>query len=178
MNIVLSANAATYTEAIKQAQRQLDKLAGGAKTARQEFDGVLGKEQKLYEREEELAESYSGSLIAGNTPTPTNGCEKNLPPSATTIIFPNQNGSFTTSYPHTVLMVNGRPMLRLIEVSPGVITPLMDIRDPDGKIIVRFDGSGFVVGRRLSVQRPDLSTLVVDDEYGEQALLGRVHTIG
>jgi hypothetical protein len=136
------------------------------------FSGVLNKEQKLYEREEELAESYSGKLYPGSSSDPfPNGCEGEAPASATFIIFGGENGSWTTTFPHTVLMVNGRPELQLIKLPSGVIAPVMDIRDAEGKIIARFDANGFVIGRRLSISRPDASTLIVIDEYGNQALL-------
>ncbi len=118
-----------------------------------------------YQQDDQVAQQL------GKTPTPSNGCGHDVPQSATVILFPDENASFATSFPHTVLLVNGQPLLRLVEVSPGVIAPVMDIRDIEGKIIVRFDNDGFVVGRRLAVQRPNASTLLVEDEFGEQALM-------
>jgi hypothetical protein len=51
----------------------------------------------------------------------------------------------------------------------------VDIRSSDGKIIARLDGNGFVVNEHnsLAMKRVDLSSLIVEDEYGREVLNAR-----
>jgi hypothetical protein len=48
----------------------------------------------------------------------------------------------------------------------------MDILDKDGKVVVRFDDGHFMVNQntRLDMKRPDRSTLIVHDNYGNEVL--------
>jgi hypothetical protein len=136
-----------------------------------QFNALVKKDEELSKHEEQLAESLSGKLVAGSLPTPANGCsDARVPPNALMVLLPNGNTAFSNHFPHTVFKVNGETLLKLIELSPGVVAPVMDVRGRDGKIIARFDESGFLIGSRLAVKRPDPSTLSVLDEYGEEAI--------
>ncbi|WP_114207850.1 hypothetical protein [Acidisarcina polymorpha] len=167
------ATAGELTRAYELSQKQfkatIDDLSQTNHQERRRFRALVTQNKKLFEHEEQLAESYSGRITAGKMVTPHNGCEGKAPPGSTLILYPDYTG-FADHFPYTVLEVNGRPQFQLKQVSPGVITPILDIRDADDKIIARFDENGFVVGRRLSVSRPNPSTLIVIDEYGNEAI--------
>jgi hypothetical protein len=140
------------------------------------FNALVDQNEKLFAHEEELAESYSGKLVADRLPTPANPCSRmpmlGATPSAPrpTIVIFGDNATRFTRYPHVLLSVDDKPLIQFDQTSPGVVVPIMDVHGRDGRIIARFDKSGFVVGSRLAVIRPDKSTLIVIDDYGDEAV--------
>ena len=66
-------------------------------------------------------------------------------------------------------------LLSIERESDGSIFIPLEIRSPDGKIIVKMDEHGFDVNRNniLKMHRDDRSSLVVVDEYGNEVLNAR-----
>ena len=161
----------SYSLSQAQFDATMQKFAQTNMAEQRRFSALVKQDKELFAHEEELAESFSGKLVAGSVPTPANGCDgSSIPPNALLVLLANGNTAYGSRFPHSVFAVNGETLLKLVEISPGVIAPVMDIRGRDGKIIARFDESGFVIGNRLAVERPDASTLKVLDEYGDEAV--------
>ena len=132
------------------------------------FDKLLEENGKLFKHEESLAESLSGTLVAGSGPIPPNPCQILAKDGIVVVI--GTVGFVATEFPHYVLTVDRVPVIKLEEVKPGVIAPVMDVRDKDGRIVARLEKNGYVIGNHLAVQRPHPSTLIVLDEYGDEAI--------
>lgn len=121
-------------------------------------------------------EAYSGWLEPGDDPTPSNNCEGGTAVrKGITLLFLGNHGNVheVLGFPHTVLLINGMKAVVLSKSPDGLIAPIIDIRSPDGKIVVRMnDTEGFVVNlnNELQFKRPDHSTLIVTDEYGREVL--------
>lgn len=83
------------------------------------------------------------------------------------------NGAVVQEFPHVVLRsLSMGDVISLDRLQDGSIAVLMDVKDPDGKVIARLDRNGFIVNANkvLSMDRPDKSTLIVTDEYGMKTL--------
>jgi hypothetical protein len=135
------------------------------------------EDRRLFEHEEQLAESLNGNLIPGNELTPDTGCH-DVPAGAALLMLgkPDQhNGAVVSSFPHIVLMArNGEtktPVVTLDRDPNGALTVLLDIRSRDGRIIARMDRDGFVVNRNDYLEmKKDKSNLKIIDEYGAEVL--------
>jgi hypothetical protein len=73
-------------------------------------------------------------------------------------------------FPHTVLMTGEIKVLQLDRLPSGNLMPILDVIGQDGTILARFDRDGYVLGSHLVIKRPDKSTLIVVDKYGEEAI--------
>ena len=133
------------------------------------FEALAKRDDALFNHEEKLAESFSGKIVAGSAPTPPNACGTNIP-EGTVVVAIGTSAFKVTVFPHTVLVINGRPALELVRLNQDVIAPVLDVRGQDGRIVARFDEDGYVVGNHLAVKRPDSSTLSVIDEFGKEAI--------
>jgi len=91
------------------------------------------------------------------------------------IVFLGDNAYVTKWLPQEILRIHGKQVIGLERNSAGGIIVSMDIRSDDGRIIVRLSKDGFVVNRNneLLVNRPDKSTLIIEDQYGNVALDAR-----
>jgi hypothetical protein len=134
-----------------------------------QFDALVKKDEELFAHEERLAESTSGILVPGSSPTPPMFCPEHDPSSFA--LFLGDNTILTYRFPYRVMSAQSKgPIITLDRRADGSIAVIMDIRDPLGKIVARLDKNGYVIGSRLSIEKPDRSTLIVVDEYGEKAL--------
>lgn len=125
-----------------------------------------------------------GWLSPASDPDPPNSCSFEISAGAgtgRTIKLMPENalkvflGKFMVSYsmfPHNIFTVNGKNPLILNRDQSGRIALTMDILDRDEKVVVRFTDGHFTVNQnaRLDMQRPDRSTLVVTDNYGNEVL--------
>jgi len=125
-----------------------------------------------------------GWLLPANDPDPPNNCTfevsagigtgrtiKLMPDNALKVFL----GKFMVSYsnfPHRIFTVNGKNPLILNRDAGERIALTMDILDKDEKIVVRFADGLFTVNQnaRLDMKRPDRSTLIVHDNYGNEVL--------
>jgi hypothetical protein len=137
------------------------------------FYALLGKQENLFKRQEELSESLNGKLIPGNFPTPANNC--GAIPSKAVALFVGTNVTITDIFPHIVLFSLKMGPVLTIDRSDNSMSILLDIKTRDGKIITRMDRDGYVVNRNedLQIKRPDKSTLIVIDVYGLEVLKAR-----
>jgi hypothetical protein len=134
------------------------------------LSAVAGYLIREYAQAKELR-SVTGRLIPGSEPTPQNAC--NQVPSGAVLLALGNNWAVVRHFPHTVMAVNFfTPVIRLDRSSDGAISILMDVKDRDGKVIVRLDENGFTVNpnRILTMKRPDASTLTIIDEEGRRVL--------
>lgn len=120
-----------------------------------------------------------GWLEPGNWATPANICggDGTAPKGVTMLFLGTHNVVHEVNrFPHTVLLINGRQSLVLDKSTDGRIAPILDIKSPDGKIVVRMNNDdGFVVNpnNALEFRRPDVSSLIVIDQYGREVLNAR-----
>ena len=137
------------------------------------FYALLGKQEALFNRQEELAQSLSGRLVSGNEPM-SHLCGWPVPAGAVVLLY-GPNGSLikdlsATVHPVLFSMKFGQ-VIGISRSADGSITVFLDIRDSDRKIIARLDQDGFVVNRNNFLEmRRDKSHLKIVDEYGDDVL--------
>ncbi len=113
----------------------------------------------------------SGVLTAGSDPTPANPC--GTMKNGDVVVLYGDNAAVAHRFPHVVLRsLTMGDVISLDRLPDGSIAVLMDIKDSNGKIVVRMDRKGFVVNQSkiLEMHRSDRSTLVVTDEDGIETL--------
>lgn len=123
-------------------------------------------------REKKILKELHGVLLPDHDPDLEGPCK---PEGNQLAIRIGSNSVTTDSFPLTVIKAGGIPVLTMDRLPDGRISTTLDVRDQDGKIIVRLDKEGFVVNPNnyLSVRRPDKSSLEVIDQYGNEALKAR-----
>lgn len=131
------------------------------------FDALVKQDKVLFDHEEELVESTSGSLIPGTDPSPDTPCIRNNPGFA--LMF-GDSTTIVSAFPFYVLIFNGKGLITLEKLANGSVVLVMDVRDRTGRIVARLDEKGYTIGSRLLFRKPDKSTLIVLDDYGEEAL--------
>ena len=132
------------------------------------FNALVEQDKQLFAHEEKLAESTSGILTPASLPSPDNDCIKKHPDGFAVLY--GDNTSVIKYFPHHIVVSSAGPLMTLDKLSSGDIVIIMDVRHPTGKIVARLDEQGYVIGSRLLIKRPDNSTLIVFDEYGNKAL--------
>jgi hypothetical protein len=120
-------------------------------------------------------EKLGGRLYPASDPLPLN-CGPNIQPRDVVIVIGHGAAALADTFPF-VVMASQRfgAMVTIERNADGSIVVPLDIRSPDGKVIVRMDENGFVVNRNniLEMRRPDRSSLVIVDQYGNQVLNAR-----
>lgn len=86
-------------------------------------------------------------------------------------LFLGNNIAYTTSFPHTVIEVGGKPLLIINKGKEGT-TVTAKIFSQDGRIIAELKDNKFYVNPNnyFRIGRPNLHSLIVYDQQGEQAL--------
>jgi len=117
--------------------------------------------------------TFNGWLEPAGEPIPAHSC--GTVPDDVMLLFLGNRGNVTevNRFPHTVINVRGGRALQLDRSPAGLITPIIDIRSADNRIIVQMNSKdGFAVNQSnsLLMKRPDKSTLVVEDQYGNEVL--------
>jgi hypothetical protein len=147
-----------------------------------QFERVLDKEEGLFEHEEQLAESLSGTLSPANGSITVNPCSRfvSIPPGTGLLTFGvegHQNAAITSfeMLPKTIIegKVKGQrfPLLSVYRTGSGSMGVLMDLRAQDGKIIARMERDRFVLNRSEFLEaKRDKSSLEIIDEYGRSIL--------
>lgn len=120
--------------------------------------------------EEQLFESLNGRLFPANDQTPQSTCP--APPKDAYVVVINGGGHVFTTFPHSILIFHNQQTVWLDRRQDGSIALFIDIRDQGGKIVVRIDKDGYFVqpGAKLYPRRPDKSSLIIQNEYGNSVL--------
>lgn len=119
-------------------------------------------------------EQLGGRLLPASDPMPLN-CGTGLKPEEAVLLMGNGTSARIT-FPFMVMAsMRFGSLLSIERESDGSIFIPLEIRSPDGKIIVKMDEHGFDVNRNniLKMHRDDRSSLVVVDEYGNEVLNAR-----
>jgi hypothetical protein len=136
------------------------------------------REQKKLAAESEVLARNAGWLVPDNLPTPDNPClDPDVPESKQPVfLLLEDNATFATRFPHTVVAVNGgaKPVIRLDKDTSGRIAVILNVFDKEGKIVAWLDAEGFHVNpnniSNPEQKRPDTHTLIVLNQYKEEAL--------
>ncbi|MGC2098710.1 MAG: hypothetical protein WA646_19400 [Candidatus Sulfotelmatobacter sp.] len=151
----------TFAEAIRQDKHE---------NAR--FYALLGRQEQLFRRQEELAQALNGRLLPANEPTPANSCHQGSDTSVVVMLGNESqyNAALVDRFPHVVFKSRSGAMLSLDRQGDSLVVNL-DIKSADGKIIARLNQDGFSINRSNYFEmKKDKSSLVVFDEYGAQVL--------
>jgi len=183
--VILDTTRDSFERMLKQQQTDFDEsqenysktmtaLLNSQRTSEREFGKMLDSVKGVFDRQEQLARSMSGELIPASDPMPTHNCESLN--SDESILIMAGNAYPVRVFPYTVLQVRGRRAIVLDRSPNGVMTAVLDLRDAQGRIIVRLNNQGYTINRNaiLGVRTPDRSTLLVDDEFGNEILNLRV----
>lgn len=135
-----------------------------------EFAAVLTSEKQLFESEEQLFQSLNGQLFPANDQMPKTLC--GAPPKDSYLVAVNGDGHMFTKFPHVILFFHRQKTLWLDKREDGSIALFVDLKDPDRRIAVRIDKDGFFIhpGTKFFARRPDKSSLVIQNEFGENVL--------
>ena len=141
---------------------------------RSQFSTLLATQQALFDHEQKLVESLSGRLVPGSDPMPTTTC-RSIGKDDVIVLLGENNAVVINMFPHVIMKVLGHDVMSVARDPTGSLIINMAIRGADDKIIARLNKGGFVVNRNseLQIERPDGSTLVVEDEYGTTVLYAR-----
>lgn len=116
---------------------------------------------------------WKGRLEPDSLPTPDNACSgfnKNTSQFMTLLL--GDDAAYADQFPHTVIMVRGKDELVLDKDGEGRIAVTVNIFDKDGRVVAFFERGEFQVNQSnvSAISRPDLHTLIVTDEYKNEAL--------
>lgn len=111
----------------------------------------------------------SSRLVPADLPDPSQW--PGIPANALKV-FIGSNVAWATTMPHTVLMMNGDPMIAIDrdKSDRGLVVSILKIFDDRDNIIARIDEDGFWVENSTRKKRPDPSTLVVYDHTDTEVL--------
>jgi hypothetical protein len=172
---LMQTSQANFKTLIESEQVNFEKMLANSRKAQQRenvnFSDVLNREQALFKSTAELFESLNGQLIPANEPTPKTIC--GTPPTGTYIAVVDGSGYMFTRFPHVVLMLHQQKAIWLDKKPDGSIALFMDVRDKDGTIGIRIDKDGFFIHPKVALyaRRPDKSTILIQNEKGEDVLL-------
>ena len=129
------------------------------------------------------ADIYSGYLLPAHDPDKTT-CRDNpdVPmrlqqqmgplPEGVVAVFLGKNRYYATDFPYYPLMYEGNPVFAVERDAAGRVGITVDVRSKDGRIVARIKNGTFIVNRNniLTMKRPDKSTLIVEDQSGNEVL--------
>jgi len=141
---------------------------------RKQFSKLVEKQQDLFERQLEFTEFLNGKLLPASDPMPTNTCGHPIQ-SNDVVLFLGTNAMVTNKFPHTVVKVHGKDAVSLDRIEDGSLVLSVDMRDASNRIVARLNKNGFVVNSNypLFMLRPDKSTVIIEDQFGEEMLHAR-----
>jgi hypothetical protein len=135
------------------------------------FIALLGQEQELLTRQEELYEFSAGKLLPANDPTPT-VCgplgENEF------MVQMGDSGYVTDTFPFTVLEVAGEKVISNDKSDDGSLLVSLKLIASDGRVIVKISKNGLVnqSGSGLFVSR-DKSSLLIEDSFEHEVINAR-----
>ena len=119
-----------------------------------------------------MLSAFSGDLIAGNDPMPSNPCrEPIIPTPSAVVVFYGKSAAWADRFPFAAIKIHGETILAFHKRDDGVAIDAI-VKGSDGRLIAKISKNAYVVNRNntLRMIRPDRSTLIVEDERGRQAL--------
>jgi hypothetical protein len=131
-------------------------------------------------RNARLLGMMTGSLEPSNEPDPPHSCP--LVNSELGVVVGNRIGFKAHRLPLAILSVMNVPAIIIDRDARGYIVVSVTVRSVDGRVIAMLDKNHFIVNQNniLSMSRPDMSTLLVRDQDGDEVLETRFnnkHTI-
>jgi hypothetical protein len=145
-------------------------LANALETQRkqnEQFAKVLDKERELFSAQQQLFPALNGQLIATDDASPDTMCGK-LDKDQYLVAL-HQSGFVFKQLPHTIVMKQmADKVIWLEQKIDGTLILYMNIVSDDGRIAVRLDKDGFYVNPRSTfiARRPDISTILIQDDFG------------
>jgi hypothetical protein len=141
-----------------------------------EFLALLTKEQELFQAQQELTQFLNGKLLPGNDPMPITQCTSIAKPHDVVVsLGTHGNTSLINNFPHTLVAIDMKPVVTVDRTQTGLLVLSVEMRDSENRIIARLDRNGFIVNNRytLYMLRPDKSSILLENEYGEDILKTR-----
>jgi hypothetical protein len=154
----------------KHFERTLGNLVSAHRQEANDFAKLLMQEHELFNQQSNTMEFLTGKLIPASDPSPSTNPSCGVKPDDT-VVFVGDEAYIASSFPHTVLRVNGDRVIAIDKLATGALVLTINIKAADGRIIMRLDEHGPlipVVG--LFMLRPDPSTLVIEDQFGNDLL--------
>jgi gas vesicle protein len=146
----------------------IDRLTSSERDQTRRFGELLATEEQLFNSEQQLAEFLNGRLLPSAQPTPTNKC--GTIPADDVIVLLGATAFVTHDFPHPILRVGNQSVLSLERLAPGSLVLSVEMRALDNRIIARLDRNGFITNSNYYLLRPDKSTAIIENEYGEEIL--------
>jgi hypothetical protein len=147
------------------------------------FSALLKQQRGLFDRQQEMIESFNGHLVPGDQPMPplaSLGCMNDWVPNDAYLIRIGEMTQVVEEFPVTPLAVDigvkgtifatTHDLARISKRADGVLVLALDLRDKDGVIIVKLNADGIEVGPQFHALHPDKSTLVIEDSHGKEVL--------
>jgi len=118
----------------------------------------------------ELSE-LGGILIPANDPEAASPCGI-LNPDELALYVGNMAAK-AHRFPLTVLKIAQRPAIVIDRNQDGSINLSMDVRTRDNRVVLRINRNGFEIapGNYLAMKRPDRSTIIIEDPYGNKMMI-------
>lgn len=114
--------------------------------------------------------SLSGILIPAEEPDPPSGCA--VEKGGIAVYAPGKVSFVVESFPIVLVSVHHTPVITIDRDASERIMASVLVKSVDGRVIVKIDKNNYLVNGNnyLSLKRPDRSTLLVEDQYGNTAL--------
>lgn len=135
----------------------------------EQFAKVLDKERELFAAQQQLFPALNGQLIAAGDASPDTQCG-NLSKDQYLVAL-HDNGFVFRNLPHTIVMkLLSDKVIWVEQKIDGTLILYMNLVADDGRVEVRLDKDGFYVSPRstLIARRPDISTILIQDEFGHE----------
>lgn len=139
----------------------------------QRFTSLLSEQQKLFADQAALAASLNGRLLPATDPTPINRCTASLKEDQIAVITARNNTYVTDKFPHTIIQIQGNKVISIAREADGSLVLNVDMRDDKGRIIFRLDENGLRALPGIYLLRPDKSTVIAEDSYGQEVFRAR-----
>jgi hypothetical protein len=160
---------------LSQEQQHFDKtlqnLVHSQREERAQFTKVLQSEKELFVSEQQLFPALNGQLIPANDPTPQTQCGE--PSNGQYLVANGSNGFIFRQLPHTVVIQGMQHKVIWLDQKPsGALLMFIDLTAADGRVAIRLDEDGFFVNPRtnLIARRPDVSTILIQDEFAHDLM--------
>jgi hypothetical protein len=123
-----------------------------------------------FERQERLRLLHD-VLLPASDPLPPDRCGTKRPPNSL-LIYYGGSMSYATQFPYPVFSYRRESLVTLDQDRRGDLTLSAEVRSPDGRYIAKIVKNEFTVNPNniMRMTRPDRSTLIITDQYGETAL--------
>lgn len=160
----------------KQFENTISTLLATHRQDEKDFADVVHKEEGLLKAQHDLSEQFTGRLVPGDSPTPPNACShSNLgQEDGEVLIILGSNTDIGSGSHFVIFSVGGFPVISADRIADSSDLYLsVDFRDQNNRITFRMDKDGVVNKSNLILLRPDKSTFLLQDEYGEEIFRAR-----